>query len=181
VPADPPGIRRSGTRVENAHRRRMPASKEQVGELLDSLSSPGDRLWPSERWPPMCLDGPLGVGARGGHGPIRYLVEEYEPGSSVTFRFTAPKGFHGTHGFEVVRVGGGSELRHEIRMRVTGLARMGWPLVFGPLHDALMEDCLEKAEATLSGRAASPPRWPFSVRLLRALVRWGRRLGVSRR
>ena len=163
--------RSHGQKVGNVHKRRMSASQERVGELLDSLSGSDDRLWPFERWPPMRLRRSLTVGAVGGHGPIRYRVEEYEPGARVTFGFTRPKGFHGTHRFEVVADADGTILRHRIDMRLAGIALLSWPLVFGPLHDALMEDCLDKAEASLRGEAAPHPRWSLYVRSLRAVVR----------
>jgi len=73
------------------------------------------------RWPAMQLDRPLGVGASGGHGPIRYRVEVYEPSRQVTFRFTAPQGFDGTHTFEVEPVGTDqTRLRHKVEMRLRG-------------------------------------------------------------
>jgi len=49
----------------------------------------------------MKFDKPLSVSANGGHGPIRYFVEEYEPGKRVVFRFTGPNGFDGCHGYDV--------------------------------------------------------------------------------
>ena len=69
--------------VHNIHQRRIAAPPARVGELLDTLASGKDRLWPHERWPPMKLDTPLGIGATGGHGPIRYVVEAYDPGVQV--------------------------------------------------------------------------------------------------
>jgi len=87
--------------VLNIHTRELHTSREAVGALLDSLASKQDLLWPLDRWPAMRLDRPLQVGAVGGHGPIRYRVEWYEPGRAVLFRFTGMRGFHGSHGFEV--------------------------------------------------------------------------------
>ena len=89
-------------RVLNVHEREFPVASARLGELLDSLASPGDGLWPRHSWLAMEFDRPLGVGADGGHGPIRYSVEEYRPGESVRFRFRGPKGFDGVHFFEVV-------------------------------------------------------------------------------
>src|SRR5258706_10809497 len=95
---------RSGERglyVYNVHARNLAAPADAVGALLDSLASPNDRLWPRESWPRMTLDRPLAVGARGGHGPIGYAVEDYRPGRHVRFRFHAPQGFAGTHALDV--------------------------------------------------------------------------------
>jgi hypothetical protein len=157
--------------VLNVHERRLAADPADVGVLLDSLASAGDRLWPRDRWPAMRLDRPLGPSAVGGHGPIRYAVDTYRPGRMVRFRFTAPTGFHGTHGFTVEAASGeGSVLRHELAMATTGSARLTWPLVFRPLHDALIEDALDRACAEL-GEAAAPQRWPLRVRLLRAVLK----------
>ena len=118
----------------------------------------------------MRFNEPLGVGAKGGHGPIRYFVEEFDPGSQIIFRFTGPAGFHGTHRFRVVPLEGDSELRHTIEMQVTGSALLTWPLVFRPLHDALLEDCLDKVEADLSGRVWGKRAWSLHVRILRKLL-----------
>lgn len=153
--------------IRNAHERTLPAPAERVGALLDGLASPEDALWPRHDWPPMRFDRPLQVGAVGGHGPIRYTVEEYEPGRQVRFRFTAPRGFHGTHGLEVEPVDPDhTRLRHVLEMRPTGAARVSWPLVYRPLHDALLEDALDRAERAVGGAAPPRPRSHW-VRLLR--------------
>jgi len=78
--------------ILNIHERVIPASVDAVGRMIDTLGSAGDVVWPSERWPPMKLDRPLQVGAAGGHGPIRYRVESYEPGRRGVPRYRAAKG-----------------------------------------------------------------------------------------
>lgn len=163
--------------VLNQHFRHFEASPDSVGMLLDGLASRKDPLWPHERWPRMVFDGPLAVGTAGGHGPIRYSVQSYEPGRSVVFRFHRPAGFRGTHRFVVEPMDGGCQLRHVIEMSISGSALLSWPLVFGPLHDALLEDALDKAEAALAGKAWVPRAFPRKVRLLRGLVARGRRKG----
>ena len=156
-------------RVHNAHQRSIAAPATRVGGLLDTLASTSDRLWPHEQWPPMKLDRPLGVGASGGHGPIRYTVEAYEPGQRVIFRFTGPAGFDGTHRYEVEPQGDGALLRHVIEMRTHGTALLTWPLLYRPMHDALMEDSLSKTEAALAAEPTTAPGWSWYVRALR----WG--------
>jgi hypothetical protein len=156
--------------VRNVHQRFFAVAPERLAPLLDSLSSRHDLLWPIEHWPRMRFDRPLGVGASGGHGPIRYDVEAYVPGRHVRFRFRAPRGFEGRHALEVEPAGGGSTLRHVLEMEARGPARLAWPLVFRPLHDALVEDALDKAERALTGGVARPARWSWRVRLLRALL-----------
>ncbi|MGH9943460.1 MAG: SRPBCC family protein [Pyrinomonadaceae bacterium] len=155
--------------VYNVHERLIQASVGAAGELLDNLASPDDRLWPSDRWPAIRFDRPLMLGAKGGHGPIRYFVEAYTPGRSIRFRFTAPRGFDGTHSFEVEEVRAGVvRLRHTLRMNVRGPARLSWPLAFRWLHDALIEDALDRAEAQLGGGAyARQQKWSWRVRVLR--------------
>lgn len=156
-------------RVLNVHERVIAAASQPVGALLDSLASPNDRLWPHDRWPAMRFDHPLGVGADGGHGPVRYRVETYEPGRAVRFRFRAPRGFHGTHGFDVAPLDAGrTRLRHTLQMDASGPALLTWPLAFRPLHDALIEDSLDRAERSLGLRPAGA-RWSARVRLLRRL------------
>jgi hypothetical protein len=154
-------------RVRNTHVRKLLRPPEEVGQLIDSLAGPHDGLWPVGSWPAMRLDGPLAVGARGGHGPIRYTVENYERGRSITFRFTAPAGFNGTHGFEVETGAGASVLRHRLEMEASGAALITWPLIYRPLHDALIEDALDRAAETYGEQR----RWSSYVRTLRRLLR----------
>ncbi len=157
--------------VRNIHERLLHVSAAEAGALVDGLGSSRDPLWPRQRWPAMRFDRPLAVGAVGGHGPIRYVVEAYKPGRLVRFRFTRPAGFRGTHAFLVTPEGAaGARLRHELLMRTEGLARLTWPLVFRPLHDALVEDVLDRA-ALATGQAPAARPWSPWVRFLRLLLR----------
>ncbi len=166
-------------RVLNIHERLLPAPAEAVGALLDTLSSPGDRFWPRHSWPAMKFDRPLGVGAAGGHGPIRYVVESYVPGRSAWFRFTGPAGFDGGHGFELIDHGDGrTTLRHTVRMETRGPALVSWPLAYRWMHDALVEDGLDCAEAAF-GLRPQPQPWSAWVRLLRWFVSHGKAQGQS--
>lgn len=158
-------------KVRNVHQRTLHASGAQAGALIDGLAQRGDRLWPGEMWPPVRFDRPLAVGAVGGHGPVRYVIEAYAPGRGIRCRFTAPRGFVGTHGFEVEDAGGGrTVLRHVLEMRTTGPALLSWPLVFRPLHDALIEDALDRAERSVGMKPAGA-RWSPWVRVLRRVLR----------
>ena len=160
--------------ILNIHERELKAPAVQVGALIDTLASAGDRLWPRHSWPHMQFDRPLGVGADGGHGPIRYRVEGYDPGRYVRFRFTRPKGFDGYHAFEILSQPQHSTLlRHTVKMHTRGLARLSWPLVYQPLHDALLEDALATAEAS-QGLVPTIRNWSNWVIFLRWILSKGR-------
>jgi hypothetical protein len=158
--------------VLNVHEREFSAPSAAVGALMDSLASRDDRLWPLGKWPPMRFDRPLAVGAIGGHGPVGYTVEEYQPSQRIVFRFTAPRGFNGSHRFEVEEREGKTVLRHVIEMRATGPALLSWPLAIRALHDAAIEDCFDRATVSLGIALPHPACWPVYVRLLRAVLRF---------
>ncbi|MFC3450152.1 SRPBCC family protein [Amycolatopsis speibonae] len=158
-------------RAWNRHSRIVGVAQEHVGALIDTLSADGDRLWPVDAWPPLRFDRPLGVGADGGHGPVRYHVESYEPGKSVRFRFTAPRGFDGFHEFTMrTTETGETELVHLMVLKLRRPAWCTYPLLWRPLHDALLEDCLDRAERELTGTVRASASWSAYVRLLRNLI-----------
>jgi hypothetical protein len=157
-------------KVVNVHQRLLHASPERVGALIATLASSVDALWPRRDWPRIAFDRPLGVGARGGHGPIRYDVDAYVPGESIRFRFTGPRGFDGWHKLEVLEATlQHSVLEHRIQMETSGTGTWLWLLVVRPLHDALIEDAFAVAEASLGLPARRVPWSPY-VRLLRWLA-----------
>ena len=158
-------------RIDNVHSREIEGTPEAVGSLLDSLSSPEDRLWPTEHWPAMRFDRPLEVGADGGHGPIRYAVEAYTPSESVVFRFKGPKGLSGVHRLDISPTDRGATLTHTIDGAASPRFVIPWKLVFEPLHDALTEDALDNAERAVTGEVSSPAEWSRWVRLLRWVYR----------
>ncbi|MCL7936587.1 MAG: SRPBCC family protein [marine benthic group bacterium] len=162
--------RESAAEVHCVHERTLPVSAGEAGALIDGLSSPRDRLWPRDAWPSMHLTPDLRVGACGGHGPIRYEVEAYEPGRRVRFRFFAPRGLKGFHEFAVVPAGEECALRHVLEARLEGLTRLSWPLLYEPLHDALIEDALDRAESALGTGAGRRESWSYRVRVLRRLL-----------
>ena len=132
--------------VLNIHARDLHTSRDAVGALLDYLASDQDLVWPGDRWPAMRFDRPLQVGAVGGHGPIRYRVEKKD---------SAP---------------GMVRLEHRLSMRVSGVARLSWPLMFRWLHDALIEDALDRAEAAVTLRLLHERHWSLWVRFLRRVA-----------
>ena len=157
--------------AHDVHSRELPVAPAQVGALLDGLGSPDDRLWPGDLWPttPLELDGPLGVGVRCRQGQIRQVVDEYEPGRRVTFRFSPGLGLVGTHRFEVEPLGeDGCRLTHTLETRVEPKLWPVYPILLAQ-HKALVEDLLDRAELLTTGRMARPARWPLSVRIANAL------------
>ncbi|MFD7028539.1 SRPBCC family protein [Streptomyces sp. NPDC059917] len=159
--------------VYNVHERLLTTGAKEVGALIDSLSAgAADGLWPHANWPAMEFDRPLAVGATGGHGPVRYTVTAYVPGTWVRFAFSGPRGFDGFHEFTALPVDGErTMLRHTLAMGVSGPARLTWPLAYRWMHDACLEDALDRAESARTGTVARPARWSPYVRLLRALAR----------
>jgi hypothetical protein len=156
--------------VYNVHERLLPAPASEVGGLIDTLAGRADQLWP-RGWPPMTFDRPMSVGAVGGHGPVRYTVAAYIRSTRVRFTFTGPAGFHGYHEFTALADDERhTRLRHTLAMHARGPARLTWPLAFRPLHDACLEDSLDRAELACTGTVARPARWSPRVRLLRRLV-----------
>ncbi|MBI3926175.1 MAG: SRPBCC family protein [Armatimonadetes bacterium] len=162
-------------KIRNVHSRRMPVPVQDAGRLLDLLGGPDDPLWPRKKWPALRLDRPLGAGARGGHGPIRYFVEEYLPGRRVTFRFERPGLIRGVHYFQVRPAETGCVLEHAIEAWPGWYGWLLWPVAVRWLHDALIEDALDNAEKALTGAVPRPARWSPWVRWLRALAA---RLGI---
>ncbi|MFH9422324.1 SRPBCC family protein [Streptomyces sp. NPDC017529] len=156
--------------IFNVHERELPVPRCTAGALIDSLASAHDPLWPGRDWPPMRFDGPLREGAAGGHGPVRYTVTAYVPGAWVRFTFSGPRGFDGFHEYTAHALGEQrSVLRHTLAMRAHGRARLTWPLAYRPLHDAVLEDSLDRAELACTGTVVRPARWSPYVRLLRRL------------
>ncbi len=168
--------------VRNVHSRTIEASPQQVGAILDTLSSDADLLYPAALWPPdqrVRFDRPLGIGAAGGHGGIRYTVDRYAPGEVVRFRFDAGSGLSGTHGFTVEPLGTSQcRLTHTLECDVLGALRAVKPALLR-LHDTYVEDMLDCAELAATGAVARPYRAPRWVRAWNSLDR-RRQTPVSR-
>jgi hypothetical protein len=156
--------------VRNVHERVLSAPVDRVGPLLDRLGGPTDVLWPSPAWEPMELDGPVAVGAAGGHGSIRYRVTGHEPGRRVEFAFAPGQGFDGTHTFSAEPVGPDRTLlRHEAEAHPTGVMRLLWPLAVRWAHDCVIEELFDNAERAVGHEPAQPARRSVWVRLVRAV------------
>jgi len=87
------------------------------------------------------------IGSSGGHGPIRYLVEKYDPETIIQFRFLKPEGFKGIHKFEIEALAEDqTQITHSIDMNTEGTGTLLWILGIRALHDALIEDAFDKLE-----------------------------------
>lgn len=161
-------------KILNVHERAMKLVPDLVATSIDNLSGENDILWPSDKWPPMELDSTLCVGAEGGHGVVRYSLTEYIPGRRVVFQFNGlgiTAGLDGRHFFEVVARRDHTVLRHVIDAECDLKNWLMWHLLIGPLHDALLEDGLDRAENHMIPGACKSSHWGPRVKLLRWVVR----------
>ncbi len=148
------------------HERLLAASSGEVDALLDDLGRDTDALWPRHLWFPMRLDRPVAAGGKGGHGPVRYRCTMRAPGR-VAFEFDSILGsphWHGGHRFLVRTHPEGSVLVHELDLEVPRRQYLQWVVLVGPLHDAVLEDLLDRAEGVVTAR------WSPWVRLLRLVL-----------
>ena len=154
--------------VLNVHERRLLTSPEDAWRLIANLGGKHELLWP-DHWPPIRFDRQLGLGAIGSHGIIGYYVEQYSPPELIRFRVTHPKSFDGYHEFRIVPQVDNVIFRHTVRIRLRGAATWLWLLVINPLHDAMVEDIMDRA-STYSSNHPFHSRWPLRVRFLRWLL-----------
>lgn len=157
--------------VVNIHKRIINTHKEGVSQLLVTLSSKEDKIWPFEKWPAIRFKDGLVENAIGGHGPIRYSINKYIPNEQIEFKFTAPKGFNGVHRFNIVKLKSNkTEFRHAIEMKTTGIGILTWALAIYWLHNALFEDLMDKVE----NQFISEPKqhkWNLWVKFLRLVLK----------
>ena len=141
-----------------------------VTDLLKTLSTDNDKIWPKEKWPAMKFKDGIKVGAKGGHGPIKYSVEKYNPSEIIEFRFSKPNGFNGIHKFEINEMTDDkTEIKHTIDMKTAGKGTLIWILAIRSLHNALIEDGFDKLENNFSLNQKSS-KWNFWVRFLRKQI-----------
>lgn len=172
--------------VTSVHSRRLACTSSSAGQLLDHFDAPASPLWPFHLWPRDRFDGPMQVGAMGGHGATRYRLEHYRPGQAAVFRFIAPKGYNGVHGFQIERLDGNEvRLVHFTCLRLNLYHRLMWHLMVRAVHDALLGDLLDSAEQHLCGTVQQRQRWKWRVYLIRHALGGARLLaetaGLKRR
>lgn len=161
-------------KIHSVHERMLNGTAPDVGALLDGLMTPEDKLWPHDRWPGPRLDGPLAVGSVGSIGDEarrRFRVAEYEPGRRVRVAFNDERGIVGYHEYEVITIGPvTTKLQHIFDAEVSGLAIVRWPLEFGPMLDALIEDSFDNAAAHLAGVPVTRRTLSRPLRAVRAIT-----------
>lgn len=159
----------SATKIRNVHERRIAADPEVVWDLLMAMPGPDGRLWPPGI-PTMRFDGPLAVGAHGRHGPIHYKVTFLDPPSGhLVFAFREPTGLVGRHSFHVRPDNAGAVLRHEVVANPEGWMRLKWPLIIRWVHDAVVEEVLDRAEVATGTVPVQPYERSLWVRSLLAV------------
>lgn len=139
-------------RVVNIHKRKLLQPCKKVTLIFNTLATDNDSIWPYENWPAIHFEEGLKIGSRGGHGLVRYTIIALKSGESVTFQFTKPDGFKGTHKLYIESISEKeTEIVHEIKMHTTTLkASAFWFFVIRWLHDALIEEAFDKVENNFS-------------------------------
>jgi len=162
-------------KVLNIHKRTINQPKDKVTELLKTLSTENDRIWPKEKWPEMKFKEGIQIGAKGGHGPIRYSTEKYNPNEIIQFRFSKPNGFNGIHKFEIKELDKEkTEIKHTIDMNTEGKGTLIWTFAICSLHNALIEDGFDKLKNNFSDNRKST-EWNIWVKFLRKQISKKRR------
>ena len=159
-------------KVTNIHKRKLQQTKAQVVILFKTLATNDDKIWPSENWPAIRFKEILKVGAKGGHGSVRYSIINFKEGESITFQFSKPDGFSGTHEFSINEVDKNiTEITHEINMNTTTIkATVLWVIGIRLLHDALIEDAFDKIENSYS-EEKKVTKYSLWVKLLRSVFK----------
>ncbi|TXC94154.1 DUF2867 domain-containing protein [Streptomyces sp. ISID311] len=158
--------------VRDTAARTIAAPARTVGALLDRLGGDHDPLFPAPVWPPMRFDRPLGAGADGGHGFVRYRVAAYEPGRRIRFDFTGgPTGWHEV----TVRPEGPDSCRveHVLESRLPPVERLKWALAVRAVHRTVVAELFDNLERAAAGRVVPATRRPLRVRLFHRLL-WAR-------
>lgn len=158
-------------KVLNIHHRIINQPKSALVELLKTLSTKEDKVWPHEKWPPMRFRKGLVEGAKGGHGPIGYFVKNIIPNESIEFQFTEPTGLIGIHKFEMKEINDNqTEIKHTIDMQTNLVGTLQWKTFIRVLHDALIEDAFDKVENYFSSEKKKT-EWSGWVKFLRMLLK----------
>ncbi len=157
-------------KVSNIHKRLINQPKSVIVRVFNTLATDNDMMLATDKWPPMKLNKGLQVGSKGGHGPIRYFVTEFNPEKSIAFQFDM-KGFNGSHRFDITPVDTNrTELSHIVDLTTTGSASYYWAFAIRWLHDAYIEDAFDKVENHFTENKKSS-EWSIWVKLLRKIMK----------
>ena len=157
-------------KVTNFHKREITQPKSEIAKLFKTLATENDMMLATDKWSPMKLDKGLQVGSKGGHGPIKYFVTDYQQDKSITFQFDLT-GFNGFHKFELRELETDkTELSHIIDMTTSGSATLKWALAIRWLHDAYIEDAFDKVENHFTKDKKSS-EWSWWVKTLRKVMK----------
>ena len=157
-------------KVIKIHKRHISQPKSELANLLKTLATDNDMMLATDKWSPMKLDKGLQVGSKGGHGPIKYFVTDYQQDNSITFHFDL-KGFDGFHKFEIAETEANkTQLTHIIDLSTSGSATLKWALAIRWLHDAYIEDAFDKVENhfTIEKKKSE---WTMWVKILRKIMK----------
>ena len=157
-------------KVLNIHTRQISQPKSELANLLKTLATDNDMMLATDKWSPMKLDKGLQVGSKGGHGPIKYFVTDYQEDNSITFQFDL-KGFDGFHKFEITETEPNkTQLTHIIDLTTSGSATLKWAVALRWLHDAYIEDAFDKVENHFTSDKKKG-EWTMWVNILRKLMK----------
>lgn len=84
-------------KVLNVHKRTVNQPKSKIEELLKLWQLQIIDYGQPEKWPEMRFANGIRIGAKGGHGAIKYSVEQYNPEWIIQFHFLKPHRFNGFH------------------------------------------------------------------------------------
>jgi hypothetical protein len=119
--------------VANVHERMFGASPERLAALVADF----DAIWPTQIVPAPRQEGALL------RVPSMRWQEIDRPGAARAFRVVSPPELRVEHWFEVVRVGGGTVLRHTIEGTASGPVEAVWRDQIEPFHDLVLEAMLD--------------------------------------
>lgn len=132
-------------RIQVIHERRVDRPPRAVFADLEAMGTAGDRIWPSRKMPFVRTPGPMAVGVtRESHGPIRALLDTYEPEHAIVWRSTVAF-VTGTHGFRVSPLPDGASLvAHDLTGDVPWWFAPVWRAWMAPAHDRIVSAMLER-------------------------------------
>ncbi|MCD6025807.1 MAG: hypothetical protein K0R08_326 [Solimicrobium sp.] len=152
----------------SVHERVVPCASTQVSALLERFHEMYSPCWPHVKWPRDAFDGTIKVGSIGGHGATRYRTERYVSGEGIVFRYIAPKGYQGVHGFSLYdNTSGFTLIKHFTYLQLSAYHWLMWRCCIRWVHEALIEDLLDGIELHLTGALERPRRWKWRVYLIR--------------